>query len=40
MRLGLLDLSYYNNLIENMKLLPVCSYHHWYPVGGENAVSG
>jgi len=40
MRLGLLDLSYYNNLIENMKLLPVGSYHHWYPVGGENAVSG
>lgn len=39
MRLGLLDLSHYINLIHSMKLLPVGSYHHWYPVGGENVVS-
>lgn len=39
MRLGLLDLSHYINLIHSMRLLPVGSYHHWYPVGGENAVS-
>ena len=39
MRLGILDLSHYNNLIKRMKLLPVGSYHHWYPVGDENAAS-
>ena len=39
MRLGLFDLPHYTNLVDRMKLLPVGNYHHWYPVGGANAVS-